>query len=196
MNDKNKSMLAFPDAKSFKNIVAETLKMAEGKGASQAEAGLTVSQGLSVAVRMRSVETIEHQQDNGRECHDPDDVRGVEPEHGVQVAEQLIADGRVKWAWMGVFLADLVPEMAAQLRLPIREGVVIQDVLQDGPSHAAGIQPGDIILSMDGSDTATVSDLTRLLRREFNAGQEIEVELFRAGSRQTVRLVLGERPAR
>ena len=65
MNDKNQSMLAFPDAESFKNIVAETLKMAEDRGASQAEAGLSVSQGLSVAARMRSVETIEHQQDNG-----------------------------------------------------------------------------------------------------------------------------------
>ena len=65
MNDKNKDMLAFPDAESFKNIVAETLKMAQANGASQAEAGLSVSQGLSVAARMRSVETIEHQQDNG-----------------------------------------------------------------------------------------------------------------------------------
>ena len=65
MNDKNKDMLAFPDADSFKNIVAETLKMAQANGASQAEVGLSVSQGLSVAARMRSVETIEHQQDNG-----------------------------------------------------------------------------------------------------------------------------------
>ena len=120
----------------------------------------------------------------------------INMETAVQVSRQLIADGRVKWAWMGVFLADLVPEMAMQLGLPIREGVVIQDVLQDGPSHAAGIQPGDIILSMDGQDTATVSDLTRLLRQKFDAGQEIEVQLFRQGSRQTVRLVLGERPAR
>jgi len=65
MNDKNKDMLAFSDTDSFKNIVADTLKMAQEKGASQAEAGLSVSQGLSVAARMRSVETIEHQQDNG-----------------------------------------------------------------------------------------------------------------------------------
>ncbi len=65
MNDKNIDMLAFPDAESFKNIIADTLKMAQVKGASQAEADLSVSQGLSVAARMRAVETIEHQQDNG-----------------------------------------------------------------------------------------------------------------------------------
>ncbi len=59
------NMLAFPDAESFKNIVADALALAAAAGASQAEAGLSVAQGLSVATRMGSVETIEHQQDNG-----------------------------------------------------------------------------------------------------------------------------------
>ncbi len=62
--EKNNS-LAFPQAESFKNIVADTLQMAAANGATQAEAGLSVSSGLSVATRMGSVETIEHQQDNG-----------------------------------------------------------------------------------------------------------------------------------
>ncbi|MDH5356234.1 MAG: metalloprotease PmbA [Gammaproteobacteria bacterium] len=65
MTNKNSDILAFPDRESLKNIVADTLKMARDKGATQAEAGLSVSQGLSVATRMRAVETIEHQQDNG-----------------------------------------------------------------------------------------------------------------------------------
>lgn len=59
------SILAFPQAESFKNIVADTLQLAAANGATQAEAGLSVSSGLSVATRMGSVETIEHQQDNG-----------------------------------------------------------------------------------------------------------------------------------
>ncbi len=58
-------ILAFPDREALQNIVADTLKLAKDRGASAAEAGLSVSQGLSVATRMRSVETIEHQQDNG-----------------------------------------------------------------------------------------------------------------------------------
>ena len=59
------SMLAFTNAESLKNLVAETIDTAIANGATQAEAGLTVSQGLSVTTRMGSVETIEHQQDNG-----------------------------------------------------------------------------------------------------------------------------------
>ena len=65
MNLEIDNILAFPQAESFKNIVADTLKMAQDNGATQAEAGLSVSQGLSVSTRMGSVETIEHQQDNG-----------------------------------------------------------------------------------------------------------------------------------
>ena len=65
MNSKRTDILAFPDVETLKNIVADCLKMAQQKGASQAEAGLSVAQGLSVATRMRDVETIEHQQDNG-----------------------------------------------------------------------------------------------------------------------------------
>jgi PmbA protein len=65
MNKIHSDILAFPDAESFKNIVEDTLKMALAEGATQAEAGLSVSQGLSISARMREVETIEHQQDNG-----------------------------------------------------------------------------------------------------------------------------------
>ena len=97
---------------------------------------------------------------------------------------------------MGMELDAGIPELAAELGLPIREGVGIQDVLPGGPSDQSGIRQGDIILSMGGSKVATITDLTRLLRKEFAAGQVIEVELFREGSTQTLTLTLGERPSR
>ena len=122
----------------------------------------------------------------------------VDVETAQQVALQLVELGHVRWAWMGVFLADLSPEVAAQVGLPIREGVIIQNMLVDGPSDRAGIHPGDIVVNIDGHDIATVSDLTRLLRQEFKAGQEVEVEVFRVvdgqSSTKALALELGERP--
>jgi S1-C subfamily serine protease len=118
----------------------------------------------------------------------------INTETASQVAEQLITIGRVRWAWMGVIMADLVPEVAAGVGLPVREGVVIQNLLIGSPADQAGIKPGDIMLSADGHKLATVSDITRLLKQEFRAGQEIEVELFRDGARRKIRLLLGERP--
>ena len=119
----------------------------------------------------------------------------INMETAAQVAQQLIELGRVRWAWMGVILADLIPEVAAELGLPIREGVFIQNTFIDGPADQAGIRPGDIMLSADGNKIATVSDLTKLLKQEFRAGQEIEVELFRDEVIATLKMVLGERPA-
>lgn len=122
----------------------------------------------------------------------------IDIETAQQVAEQLVELGHVRWAWMGVFLADLVPEVAAQVGLPIREGVIIQNTVIDGPSDQAGIEPGDILVGIGGHDIATVSDLTRLLKQEFRAGQELEVEVFRVvdgdGFREMLTLTLRERP--
>ena len=111
-----------------------------------------------------------------------------------QVSAQLIEIGHVRWAYMGLNLDDLTPEIAARASLPIREGVVVLGVGADGPSARAGLRRGDIILSMDGRKVGTVIDLLRLLRQEFQSGQEIEVEIFRNGSNLTLPLVLGETP--
>ena len=47
---------------------------------------------------------------------------------------------------------------------------------------------------LDGQKVATVIDLIVLLRQELRVGQEIDVEVFRGDSRETLRLTLGERP--
>jgi S1-C subfamily serine protease len=112
------------------------------------------------------------------------------------VSQQLIDPRlrRVRWAWMGAILGDLIPEIAARVGLPVSEGVVIQGVLTGGPADRAGIQRGDIILSMDDREVTTARELTRLLRQEFQADQEVSVELFREDSTLTLQMVLGERP--
>ncbi|MBC8281259.1 MAG: trypsin-like peptidase domain-containing protein [Chloroflexi bacterium] len=122
----------------------------------------------------------------------------INMETAQQVADQLVELGHVRWAWMGVFLADLIPEVAAEVGLPIREGVIIRDTVLNGPSHLSGMVPGDILVNIAGHDIATITDLTRLLKQEFKAGQTVEVEIFRVidgvGSREMLDLVLGERP--
>lgn len=122
----------------------------------------------------------------------------INMETAMGVADQLVELGHVRWAWMGVYLADLIPEVAAQVGLPIREGVIIQDTVLDGPSHLAGMIPGDVLVNMGGHDIATITDLTRLLKQEFSAGESVEIEIFRVtdgvGGREMLDLVLGERP--
>ena len=110
------------------------------------------------------------------------------------ISDQILELGRVRWSWMGAFLDDLDPKRAAEVGLPIREGVVVLKLFKDGPSDKAGILPGDIILAMDGQKVSTTRVLTRLLRQEFKPRQEIQVELFREGTKLTLPLLLQERP--
>ena len=112
----------------------------------------------------------------------------------VPVAEELIDKGQVEWAWMGVFLDDLDPERAAAVGVPLREGVLIADILPSGPAWNGGVRAGDVVTSVDGRRVSTVRDFIRLLRLDVHPGQEVEVMVFREKKELTLEVVLGERP--
>ena len=112
------------------------------------------------------------------------------------VAQQLMEKGRVQWAWLGVVLADLDPEKAAQAGVPIRDGVLITDIVQDGPAWRGGIRRGDVVVSMGEQDVSTARDLIKLLRQQYNVGDKLDMRVFREKRRVTVDVTLGERPSR
>jgi S1-C subfamily serine protease len=86
------------------------------------------------------------------------------------------------------------PQVQFQLDPPVEEGVVIQDVVPDGPADRAGIQPGDIVVEFDGESIATDDDLVSAIR-SHDPGDEVEVEVVHeGGSRDVVTVTLGVNP--
>jgi serine protease DegQ len=71
----------------------------------------------------------------------------------------LLRDGQVTRGWIGVEPRDLTPELATSLRLPISQGVLITGVLQDGPASRGGMRPGDVVLSIAGTEVANTAEL-------------------------------------
>ena len=67
------------------------------------------------------------------------------------VAQQFIDIGRVQWPWLGVILNELNAELAMQVGVPIREGVLIADIFTDGPAWQAGARSGDVF-RIDGRE--------------------------------------------
>ena len=114
----------------------------------------------------------------------------------VPVARELMDKGRVEWAWMGVFLDEMDPEMAADMDVPLREGVLIADLLRNGPAWNGGVRAGDIVMSIDGRKVPTVRDFIRLLRLDVRPGQDVEVAVLRETREMTFTVVLGQRPSR
>jgi S1-C subfamily serine protease len=99
-------------------------------------------------------------------------------------------------AYMGILgpvpVSD--PQVQFQLDPPVDEGVVIQDVVPDGPADRAGIQPGDIVVEFDGGSIATDDDLVSAIR-SHDPGDEVEVGIVREdGSRDVVTVTLGVNP--
>ena len=76
-----------------------------------------------------------------------------------QVMEGLIKDGRVIRGWIGVEPRDLTPEIAKTLDLPVRQGVLIAGVVQNGPASEGGMRPGDVVVRIAGTPVTSQSQL-------------------------------------
>ena len=76
-----------------------------------------------------------------------------------QVMEGLIREGHVTRGWIGVEPRDLTPEIAANLDLPIQQGVLITGVLQNGPASHGGMMPGDVVVKIGDTPVLNTSQL-------------------------------------
>ena len=113
----------------------------------------------------------------------------------VKVAQELLENGYVTGRpYLGIsYFAVTNAQTAAQLGVNAY-GVYIVEVVKGGPADKAGLQAGDRIVSVDGSEVATQSDLGTLMQ-DHKAGDTIEITVARGGQMQTVNVTLGEKGA-
>ncbi|MCS4504724.1 Periplasmic pH-dependent serine endoprotease DegQ [wastewater metagenome] len=109
------------------------------------------------------------------------------------VMRELIEQGHVTRGWIGVQVQPMTPPLADTLSLPDVGGVLIAGVLRGGPAHEAGIQPGDVILSIDEHP---VDGPTQLLNRisGLSPGSEAVVAGIGRDGRFNRRVTIGRRP--
>jgi serine protease DegQ len=80
-----------------------------------------------------------------------------------EVLAALLKDGRVVRGWIGVEIVALTPEIAESLKLTAQTGVLLSGVLQEGPSAAAGLRPGDVVTRLDGQAVSNEVEFMRLV---------------------------------
>jgi len=107
------------------------------------------------------------------------------------VMDKIVKGGRVTRAGLGVAVRDASPEDAEYVGLPEVRGVLVQDVGDtSSPARVAGIQPGDVILAVNGVRTDYVAQLQEAIgfRRP---GEAVSVDVARqGGARVTLRVPL------
>ncbi len=113
----------------------------------------------------------------------------------IPVARQLMEQGRVQWPWLGLWLADLDAPTAAELGVPARSGVVVSQIVRDGPAWKGGMRGGDVILSFGGEKVSSVRELIVILRLRHRVGEKVPVTVFRDDEELALEIELGERPS-
>jgi S1-C subfamily serine protease len=108
-----------------------------------------------------------------------------------EVATQILTDGRVRRAYLGVQFGDITRDLAREFALPVSEGLVLLLVERGSPAARAGLVRGDIITGFAGQRITSGGDLRRLLR-DHQPGDTVEAEILRGTQRRTVSIRLGE----
>jgi S1-C subfamily serine protease len=125
-----------------------------------------------------------------------------------RIVEQLKTEGRVERPWLGLdFVA--IDESLAPLGLSAKSGMLVQQVVAEGPAARAGIRGGatqaqlegatvvlggDVLLKMDGQPLKSPDDVRRLLEKR-KPGDTVSIELLRDERKQVVKVTLDNRPA-
>jgi serine protease Do len=112
----------------------------------------------------------------------------------LDIVDSLQKTGKVVRGWMGVAIQEITPALAKSFKLPEqRKGVLISDVNENGPSQAAGIRRGDVVIAFNGKEVQNVSQLRNLVARTM-VGKEAQVKVLRDGKEQTIAVKVAERP--
>ena len=113
----------------------------------------------------------------------------------IKVAQELLENGYVTGRpYLGItYLAVTDAQTAAQLGVNAY-GVYVVEVVKGGPAEKAGLQAGDRIVSVDGTEIASKDDLGTLMQKHA-AGDTLSITIAREGQMQTVNVTLGEKTA-
>jgi 2-alkenal reductase len=123
--------------------------------------------------------------------------------------EQLVANGRVVYAYVGVTTEDLTPTLARHLELKVERGAMIGRVEDGTPADDAGLRGGnreelfngqrirrggDVIVAIDGVAVRRADDVVRIVAERLAPGQVSRFTVVRDGERHVFRVRLGTRP--
>jgi Do/DeqQ family serine protease len=104
-----------------------------------------------------------------------------------KIMADLIKNGDVKRGQIGVQTQDLTPDVASSLNLERSDGALITTVANNSPAANAGVQPGDLVVSVDDEPIHTIADLRRKLDFAHD-GDFLNLGLVREGKPITVKV--------
>jgi S1-C subfamily serine protease len=127
------------------------------------------------------------------------------------VVPELIRNGKYEHSYLGISGISLDPDLSKEMKLDsAQRGVLVEDVVSDGPADKAGLHGsdrqvsingqdvrvgGDVITAIDGQPVKTMDDLIAYLADHTTVGQKVTLTVLRNGSEQSFEATLQARPA-
>ena len=127
-----------------------------------------------------------------------------------RILPDLLARGSYAHPFVGIASAEITPQIASTLSLPVQEGLLVQSVEPNTGAARAGLrggsQPrevgprqvavgGDIVVAIDGQKVRRPEDFIAYLELNKKAGENVTLTVVRDGQQRDVQVTLGERPA-
>ena len=109
------------------------------------------------------------------------------------VVDSLRRGQRPQRGYLGISPQPLDENIAASLGLPKDQGEIVRSVVPGQAAERAGLRQGDVILSV-GSQMVTPDETVSFLIANSTVGSRVPVEIIRGGRRQTITVVVGQRP--
>ncbi len=110
----------------------------------------------------------------------------------MEITGLLMDEGRVVYPYFGISSLPVTAQVAAQYDLDVDHGVLVTSVSPGDPAEAAGVQEGDVILSIDGKEINAQDAFSEVLF-EHKPGETVDVAIHRGGEEITLQVTLGER---
>jgi serine protease Do len=109
------------------------------------------------------------------------------------IIEHAISNPDAPTPYLGVSTVPLTPAIAAQEGLSVDRGVLVLDVLEGGPADRAGVEAGDVIVSLADAPIENGDELTAELL-SHRPGEAVDVQVVRGATTETFTVTLGVRP--
>jgi C-terminal processing protease CtpA/Prc len=101
---------------------------------------------------------------------------------------------RTSGAWLGVALRDMTKEFSDEMKLSVKDGAFVSEVVDESPADSAGIKENDVIIELNGSPVAAAGDVVKRIG-DMKSGETATVGVMRDGEKKSFTVKLGERPA-
>ena len=109
------------------------------------------------------------------------------------VMTQIIQHGHVQRGWLGIAVQDITPQLAESFKLDSANGVIVTNLIRNGPADQAGLDRGDVITHIAGNPVNNMYALLNTVS-QVKPGTEIEIAGIRKGKKFSVAAKVVQRP--